>query len=163
MRKAFVGLSTPLFYDYNNKKNWKYPNPFLESPLGLVSMSDEIIFFDRSVCPKSMQKLPFVKFFTDKVDINDYLEKYHEQIYEEINKQNEMYCRIDKKSTFNFENNFKNIGNLLREQIAPFGNWDDHGRCLQINPKLGMYITPRSYNSINVILDNIISHNENFD
>jgi hypothetical protein len=51
-RSVYIGLSSPIFYDYKNMLKWPYPNPVLEAPLGLMILYDEIIFIDKIVCPK---------------------------------------------------------------------------------------------------------------
>jgi len=67
-RIAYIGLSSPIFYDYNNKaKKTKNdtvssPNPILESPFGLMLLYDEIWFLCKSLCPYNMRRLPYVKF-----------------------------------------------------------------------------------------------------
>ena len=35
-KSVYVGLSGPLFYDYENPLDSKYPNPVLEAPVGLA-------------------------------------------------------------------------------------------------------------------------------
>jgi len=70
-RVAFVGLSTPLFYDYQNPANRAVtdirssPNPVLDSPFGLFLLFDEIWFLCRSLCPHNMRNLPYVKFLDE--------------------------------------------------------------------------------------------------
>jgi hypothetical protein len=58
-RIAFIGLSGPMGYDYNNyqDKNSTIPNPILEAPLGLMVLYDKILFLHPSLCPKSMLDL----------------------------------------------------------------------------------------------------------
>lgn len=71
MRVAFVGLSTPLFYDYRNPAGraiadmQSSPNPILDSPFGIFLLFDEIWFLCRSLCPKNMRDLPYVKFLDE--------------------------------------------------------------------------------------------------
>lgn len=72
MRIAYVGLSTPLCYDYRNpasKSNSDLesspPNPILESAYGLLLLHDEIWFLCRSLCPENMRELPYVKFLDE--------------------------------------------------------------------------------------------------
>ena len=65
MRRAYLGLSYPLWYDYGNpvkkQKYWR-PNPIIESPLGLMILYDELVFLCKDICPENMRKLPYVKF-----------------------------------------------------------------------------------------------------
>ena len=70
-RIAFIGLSTPLFYDYRNPASEAIsdlrssPNPILDSPFGLFLLFDEIWFLCRSLCPENMRDLPYVKFLDE--------------------------------------------------------------------------------------------------
>lgn len=70
-RIAFIGLSTPLFYDYRNPAHktvadvQSSPNPVLDSPFGLFLMFDEIWFICRSLCPQNMRDLPYVRFLDE--------------------------------------------------------------------------------------------------
>lgn len=71
MRIAFIGSSSPLFYDYRNKASRapsdteSSPNPVLDSPFGLLLLFDEIWFLCRSLCPENMRNLPYVKFLDE--------------------------------------------------------------------------------------------------
>ncbi|HDM8038418.1 TPA: hypothetical protein P0E05_001482 [Vibrio fluvialis] len=71
MRKAFVGLSTPVGYDYTNpatkttSDQRSSPNPILDSPFGLMLLFDEIVFLSKSLCPENMRSLPYVTFLDD--------------------------------------------------------------------------------------------------
>lgn len=77
MRRAYIGLSGPLAYDYQNQNDkFHYqesssPNPLLEDSLGLLVFYDEIIFISRHLCPKNMRELPYVKFLTDRGDFEE--------------------------------------------------------------------------------------------
>jgi hypothetical protein len=74
MRKAYVGLSSPIFYDYGNpakkpdKRQNSSPNPILDGPFGLILLFDEIWFLTRSLCPENLRKCPYV-FFVDEKDL----------------------------------------------------------------------------------------------
>lgn len=67
-RKAFIGLSTPIGFDYNhnarrtNADQSSSPNPILNSPFGLMLLYDEIVFLTKSLCPENMRNLPYVTF-----------------------------------------------------------------------------------------------------
>lgn len=70
MKRAFVGLSTPLTYDYRNSvgevgSGFSVPNAVLENVTGLLLCYDEIWFVSREFCPSDLQDLPYVKFLTD--------------------------------------------------------------------------------------------------
>jgi len=72
MRKAFIGLSTPIGFDYNNRASqspadvMSSPNPVLDSPFGLLLLFDELVFLTRSLCPENMRGLPYVSFLDEK-------------------------------------------------------------------------------------------------
>ncbi|WP_141662880.1 hypothetical protein [Streptomyces sp. Wb2n-11] len=70
MKRAFVGLSTPLTYDYRNSvgetiSGSAVPNAVLENVTGLLLCYDEIWFVSREFCPSDLQELPYVQFVTD--------------------------------------------------------------------------------------------------
>ncbi len=71
MRVAYLGLSSPVFYDYSVKAtrtasdDASSPNPILESPFGLMLLFDEIWFLCRSLCPENMRHLPYVRFLDE--------------------------------------------------------------------------------------------------
>jgi hypothetical protein len=71
MRRAFIGLSTPIGYDYRNQApaapadTRSSPNPILDSPFGLMLLFDELVFLTRSLCPANMRELPYVKFLDE--------------------------------------------------------------------------------------------------
>lgn len=71
MRRAFIGLSTPLFYDYSvsvkkaKSDTASSPNPILDSPFGLMIFFDELWFLCESLCPENMRNLEFVKYLDE--------------------------------------------------------------------------------------------------
>jgi hypothetical protein len=71
MRKAFIGLSTPIGFDYQNHATqakadtYSSPNPVLDSPFGLLLLFDELVFLSRSLCPENMRALPYVSFLDE--------------------------------------------------------------------------------------------------
>lgn len=74
MRKriAYIGLSYPLGYDYNSISTEydfnNFPNPIIESPLGLMILYDELWFLCENICPYNMRNLPYVKFIDKMFD-----------------------------------------------------------------------------------------------
>jgi hypothetical protein len=70
-RLAYIGLSSPMFYDYTHSAQKvtsdasSSPNPILDSPAGLIIGYDEIWFLCRSLCPQNMRQLPYIKFLDD--------------------------------------------------------------------------------------------------
>lgn len=78
-RKAFIGLSGPIAYDYNNQSKNEFPsdhsspNPILEDSMGLLLFYDELIFLSPQLCPKNMRSLDFVKFL---INYEDFENKY---------------------------------------------------------------------------------------
>lgn len=140
-RKAFVGLTGPLFYDYKNMLNSKFPNPVLEAPMGLSLLYDEIVFLDERVCPKNMQKLDFVKFLSDS-DLKDYREQLAEgfQLGGEV--EISQYVDPDK------------IIEPIQQRIAPFSKWKDK------SVEVDNFFTPNSYDPIQLIIDDYIANKE---
>jgi hypothetical protein len=154
-RTAFVGASGPIIYDYKNALDSKYPNPILESPLGLMTLYDKIVFLHPAVCPKTMQKgLDFVEFLSDKTDIKDYHERLTQEIIEtqkERNLKEEFETMIKKNDQV-----FANIA-TVRKRIGPFAeHGDNHSRAVE------EVIVPNSANSENVWLDNLISFEKRY-
>ncbi|MES2674102.1 MAG: hypothetical protein V4660_07670 [Pseudomonadota bacterium] len=81
MRKAFIGLSTPIGFDYANQASktladsYSSPNPILDSPFGLMLLFDELVFLTRSLCPENMRGLPFVSFLDEQGRLPDLTEE----------------------------------------------------------------------------------------
>lgn len=77
MKRGFVGLSTPLGYDYFNPimkqqgDSSDIPNPFLESVNGLLLSYDELWFPSRSFCPKDLHHLEYVRFIEDFPEVKE--------------------------------------------------------------------------------------------
>ena len=75
-RKAFLGLSSPIAYDYKNTmdkihpKDASAPNPILEDAMGLLLLYDEIVFLSPHICPKNMRELPYVSFLNERADFD---------------------------------------------------------------------------------------------
>ncbi|MGX5666600.1 hypothetical protein ACWKW9_11570 [Rhizobium daejeonense] len=73
MKRAFVGFSTCIGYDYRNQaKRTKSdtqssPNPVLYGATALMLLYDEIWFACESLCPQSMRKLPYVRFLGESM------------------------------------------------------------------------------------------------
>ncbi len=70
-RIGYVGLSTPIYYDYRNMASKApsdgsdSPNPILEGAFGALLLYDEIWFLCQSLCPENMRYLPYVKFLDE--------------------------------------------------------------------------------------------------
>lgn len=66
-RIAYVGFSSPIFYDYRTPvpagtRDEEIPNPILESPLGLQLLYDELWFPTVDFCPYNLRAAPYVRF-----------------------------------------------------------------------------------------------------
>ena len=78
-RTAFIGLSSPLAYDFKptletvHPRDEASPNPILEDAMGLMLFYDELVFLSRHLCPVNMRSLDFVSFLTDR---QDFAEKF---------------------------------------------------------------------------------------
>ncbi|MDP5306434.1 hypothetical protein [Paracoccus spongiarum] len=67
MRRAFVGFSTPVGFDYNAPdRDDAGPPPVLIGCTGLLILYDEIWFAHPVVCPRNMRDLEYVKFICDE-------------------------------------------------------------------------------------------------
>jgi hypothetical protein len=72
VRRALIGFSSPLGYDYFHQASrapadrQDSPNPILDSAFGLMVLFDELLFVTRSLCPKNMRGLPFVRFLDEE-------------------------------------------------------------------------------------------------
>ena len=70
-RIGYVGLSTPIYYDYRYKASVSEadlsssPNPILEGAFGAILLYDEIWFLTKSLCPENMRHLSYVKFINE--------------------------------------------------------------------------------------------------
>lgn len=79
MRKALIGTSSPIGYDYKysapkvKSDTSSSPNPILESSFGLFLLYDEIWFWCRSFCPVNMRDLDYVKFVDEEYEIEAHL------------------------------------------------------------------------------------------
>jgi hypothetical protein len=73
MRRAFIGLSSPICYDYGFDHvlddHLQLPNPVLDSPMAIFLLYDELWFLNRHVCPMNCRELPFVRFVEDEYDL----------------------------------------------------------------------------------------------
>ena len=70
-RIGYIGLSTPIYYDYHYKASasesdlYSSPNPILEGAFGAILLYDEIWFLTKSLCPENMRHLSYVKFLNE--------------------------------------------------------------------------------------------------
>jgi hypothetical protein len=76
-RIGYVGLSTPIYYDYKYMASQapsddsSSPNPILEGAFGALLLYDELWFLCRSLCPENMRQLRYVKFLDEAGDAPD--------------------------------------------------------------------------------------------
>ena len=69
MRRALIGFSSPIGYDYRynatetkNDRDLKPPNARLFGATGLLLLYDEIVFACESLCPENMRGLSYVRY-----------------------------------------------------------------------------------------------------
>jgi hypothetical protein len=149
MRKAFVGLSSPIGYDYSKGYSSTHgkPNPLLDSPMGLFLFYDEIWFINRRTCPVNCEKLPYVKFLDEEYDMNKLNLKQFSWDNWEIEKHipqeilQKSYDMWDQAIELNVGNN--NLG------------IDGHGNSFKIGG-IGIYPNPTPQNLM--IDDHIANH-----
>lgn len=157
-RIAYLGLSTPLTYDYahHGSAGSGKPNPILEAPLGLFLLYDELWFLHPDLCPINMRELDYVKFISDQEDINDYFEQINNISEEQLVSKN-----IDRSQIPNEQSPGSSLRRpakaeapgwqKLANHIAPFGKHYNHGVDL-----IGPYLPTTSYS--NFLADYFISH-----
>ena len=135
MRRAFVGLSTPIGFDYENtatktqSDHSSSPNPILDSPFGILLLFDEIIFLSRSLCPENMRSLPYVKFLDEQglvpdissIDFNGVGTKFQEH-------WDALRNRGDHDKIVPFSEAIRNAGVTWRMGV------DNHSHTLNIGP-----------------------------
>lgn len=74
-RRAYVGLSSPILFDYGTSAIrtfndvYSSPNPILENPYALFLLYDEIWFLCESLCPQNMRHLGYVKFIDKDIEL----------------------------------------------------------------------------------------------
>ena len=91
MRRAYIGLSTPIAFDYQTTASKtkadlsSSPNPILESPFGLLLLFDELWFLTRSLCPQNMRKVPYVHFLDEEGLLADLSDLTYNRIWERTN------------------------------------------------------------------------------
>lgn len=140
---AYIGMSSPLGYDYEVEQEFGRPNPILEAPLPLFLLYDEIWFLHHEMCPKNMESLGYVRILSDEEDITDYMEQVENLSEEDIlgSSNPQLSCRLGN----NWEQAMQNI--------APYTDvYDDHSRNL-----IGGYGHSRvSYG--NFLLDQYVSN-----
>ncbi len=75
MRRALVGYSTPIGYDYKfpaveSSDGRREANPILVGSMGLMLLYDEIWFAEEWLCPANMRALPYCRFLNrEKTDL----------------------------------------------------------------------------------------------
>lgn len=76
-RIGYIGLSTPILYDYANRASRtdsdlrSSPNPIVEGAFGAMLLFDELWFLSRSLCPQNMRNLNYVKFLDEMGKVPD--------------------------------------------------------------------------------------------
>lgn len=115
---AYLGLSSPLAYDYDWEPELGHPNPILEAPLGLFLLYDEIWFLHPHLCPYNMRDLDYVKFVSDRNDLSDFYEAAQQRSDEDI---------LGPDAPEPTRRPWKEYGQKVQE-IAPFAEYDNHGR-----------------------------------
>jgi len=146
MRIAYVGLSTPLFYDYHFSASKSpadvssSPNPILDSPFGMMLLFDEIWFLCRSLCPENMRNLSYVRFMDEQGLLPDIKDIEFPNLYESIKDDELLLAKYNA-----FHDVFKMYEESLKSVGYIWGRWpDNHSHSL----KLGS--VKKSANSVNI-------------
>jgi hypothetical protein len=130
-RRAFIGLGSPLFYDYKSPAHCtendrsSSPNPVLDASTGLMLLYDELWFLCESLCPQNLRGRSFVKY----VD--------REGLLSGFNQSQITWDRF--QLTAVQEDRRKKAFSIYREVIRRAGiNWDaspdNHTHSLSIGP-----------------------------
>lgn len=123
-RLAYIGTSYPIAYDYEHtsktdNNDYLFPNPIIESPMGLLILYDELWFLCEALCPENMRKLPYVK-FVDKEYKDIYLGDLHKY------KDNKKDFLLDIS-----EFNWKEFDNIYKS-FQGYNRLDSHGRHINV-------------------------------
>lgn len=153
MRKAFVGLSTPIGYDYKNGLENKFgkPNPIIDSPMGLFLFYDEIWFINRKTCPINCENLRYVKFLDEEYDLTKLeLERFD---WENIKLENDIEEGSRDKFWKNWESTLKiNLGkNII--------GVDNHSRGIDFGTT---FLTPNP-TALNLVIDDFLASHFNLE
>lgn len=133
MREAFIGLSTPVGFDYINPATRtsadqvSSPNPVLDSPFGLMLLFDKLVFLSKSLCPENMRNLPYVEFLDESTHLPDVSK-------EEIN----FVTEVEKTSTINMRTGISFEDSLLGAGALENMGIDNHSHGLKIGNYHGM-------------------------
>lgn len=150
MRKAFIGLSSPLGYNYTVEKEDDRPNPILDTPIGLFLFYDEIWFLDRKVCPYNMQELSYVHFLNEEYDLSELNLSDFSWSNEEI------VQLISEKEMEEINDIYYSTLRIYTEEGHAF---DSHSRSFLLGNEK---VTPRP-DELNVLIDDMISRRYGFD
>lgn len=111
-RIAYVGLSTPIFYDYSfqpykvQNDTSSSPNPFLENPYALLLLYDEIWFLCESLCPYNMRNLPYVRFIDKDTELTKKLSNVNYNIrFDQVSDLSEVPDLIKIVETVSYSSN----------------------------------------------------------
>lgn len=157
MRNAYIGLSSPLFYDYGNPASKtksdksSSPNPILESPTGLMLFFDNLYFLTRSLCPENMRNVKFVHFLDEENLLPD-LSKidFSKLIYAQV--ENLHYQSTTKDRNRGMNDFFKNYDNIRKTMKIDWegAKHDNHSHQLEIK---GTTFTGNSQSFGNLVID----------
>ena len=153
-RRAFIGLSSPLAYDYKNPSRRVHvsdssaPNPILEDAMGLLIFYDEIIFLSRHFCPKNMRELGYVSFLTDRPD---FIEKIDTIDFSNSTEKDQPFGQNDYRSMVDIyvDAISKVTGQPQRTNTdtARFRP-DNHTHQIHLNSKISSYGSPTSFRAM---------------
>jgi len=134
MRKAYIGLSTPLFYDYGTPASKapadkiSSPNPILDSPYGLLLLFDELWFLTKSLCPENMRGLPYVHFIDEEEKLPDVSDLSYQYLMDRAKNIPDFSERYDKVSKL-FNIYAQTLENM---NISWAKSVDNHSHSLEI-------------------------------
>jgi len=151
MRIGFVGLSTPLFYDYRYPASIApsdgstSPNPILEGAFGGLLLYDELWFLCRSLCPDNMRTLSYVKFLDEMGEVPEVDPEW-------LPEPDKIF---DRRAVDAFHNSYldynavKKSANVYWDAAA-----DNHSHALKIGD---IHLNGNSWNIKNVVFDLLLA------
>lgn len=154
MRIGYVGLSTPLFYDFKSQgkplpNERSAPNPILDGPWGIFLLFDEVWFLTRPLCPRNLREAGFVRFMDEENLLPEDLAGLHRRLREnrdQIIKNCYQQQQLD---------SYQNWSTDYWQKVRKVGvTWDaapdNHSHGVMVN---GTALGPNSANLDNVIFD----------
>jgi len=163
MRVAFVGLSSPTAYFYDHKRkylkksSWQW-TPILESPQGLATLFDEILFLHEALCPSTMKTQPFVRFLLEDSELLSEIKpliEYSQKGFGSLPKKDKEYFKsiINPISLPTMDKYRDVIRTVIGKEPSREYPIDNHSLGFNVS---GIDVNGDSFKIVNVIIDFLI-------